>query len=236
MHDSAMLGLLDAIKEAPDDLDLYLILADRLEELDDPRARIIRLQVERQRLKRGDPRILTLLDEELDLIVHSGEPWRGTPPEGVQVTFCRGLSRVFAPSAPKLLHPWLESHDPWIVELHMYQLRELRQLTTQGYLVKLPKLTIGWLFFGDRVSISTQDQDLKELGRLRNLQELNLVGENDLTNFGLKDLANITTLRTLSLGPGHYNPEGIRYLREHLPHCTIQAAGLRYFPPATSNQ
>lgn len=233
MQDSAMLGLLDAIKEAPDDLDLYLILADRLEELDDPRAKIIRLQVERLRLKRGDPRILTLLDEELELIVHSGEPWRGTPPDGVQVFFCRGMYKVVAPSPTVLLHPWMESHEPWVVELHLDQLRGLKRLTVQGYLVKLPRLTVGWTSFSARVRISTQDQDVHELGRLRNLQELNLMGENDLTNTGLKDLETITTLKTLRLGPGQFTSKGVEALRERLPKCTILAPGFRYFPPAS---
>jgi uncharacterized protein (TIGR02996 family) len=235
MQDNATLGLLDAIREAPDDLDLYLILADRLEELDDPRARIIRLQVERLRLRRADPRILTLLDEERDLIVRGGEPWRGRPPEDVQVLFCRGMYKVVAPSAARLLHPWMEAHEPWILELHLYQLRGLRQLTMQGYLVKLPRLTVGWNSYSDRVRISTQDQDLNELGRLRNLQELNL-GESDLTDTGLKDLETISTLRSLRLGIGHFTTRGVESLRNRLPKCTIQATGLHFLPPTTSDE
>src|SRR5438552_1092015 len=70
-------AFLRAIRAAPDDDLPRLIFADYLDEQGDPRGEFIRIQIERPRLPRDDPRRAGLKAREDELLHRHGEEWEG---------------------------------------------------------------------------------------------------------------------------------------------------------------
>jgi hypothetical protein len=64
------------------------------------------------------------------------------------------------------------------------------------------------------------DAGLKEVARLKNLQELSLYATR-VTDMGLKELAGLTNLRALDLSKAKVTGAGLKELRKALPGCTI---------------
>ena len=90
-----VLAFLREIKERPEDDAPRLLLADWLEEHNDPRGEFVRLQITRARLSPRDPRRPSLERREQELVNRFGALWLGplrTRP--VHCRFDRGLVRI----------------------------------------------------------------------------------------------------------------------------------------------
>lgn len=97
-----VLAFLQEIKDRPDDDAPRMLLADWLEEHNDPRGEFVRLQVTRSHLSPHDPRRLPLERREQELLNRYSAGWLGplrTRP--VHCRFDRGLVRI-AVHAPHL--------------------------------------------------------------------------------------------------------------------------------------
>src|SRR5438874_7243327 len=99
-------AFLRAIRAAPDDDLPRLIYADYLDERGDPRGEFIRLQIERPRLPRSDPRRAELKAREDELLRRHREDWEGPLADVVsRADFRRGfIDYVFVMAEKFLAH------------------------------------------------------------------------------------------------------------------------------------
>ncbi len=120
-----VLAFLAEIKEHPLDRTSRLVLADWLEERDDPRGSLVRLQVEQARPDLNAVRRLELGDQERQLIQEHQEVWLGPlQPRIVSWAFQRGLvqlqstpDRIIRETSPELL----ESEElAWVETIRLY--------------------------------------------------------------------------------------------------------------------
>lgn len=80
---------LDALRESPDDDELRLVFSDWLEDQDDGRADLLRLQVERRRLAPDDPAQAGLVGRQHDLLRRAMHGWLA-PLRPYNVSLLRG--------------------------------------------------------------------------------------------------------------------------------------------------
>src|ERR1043165_4092328 len=76
-HDPQFLVFLREIKDRPDDDTPRLVLADWLQDRGDPRGELIALDIERCRLREGDPRHAELWQRERRLLCEHSFDWLG---------------------------------------------------------------------------------------------------------------------------------------------------------------
>jgi uncharacterized protein (TIGR02996 family) len=128
-----VLAFLQDIKQNPDDDTPRLILADWLEEHDDPRGEFLRVQCELARIPRKHPRRNALLLREKDLLKENVAEWMGTFYRATldKHVFIRGLLHVLMPLDTLLEGPWfdaalwtqLEALE-WVEELNLQHLNK----------------------------------------------------------------------------------------------------------------
>jgi uncharacterized protein (TIGR02996 family) len=117
-------NFLHAIREAPHDDDLRLVFADWLDEQDDPRGELVRLEMTVSRLPEDDPGRDALERQARRLVEEHAESWLG-PLQGRLFRWScpRGLFAIEArapvlfplPDAPDV-YPWIEQVQLWRVE------------------------------------------------------------------------------------------------------------------------
>jgi len=117
---------LDALRESPDDDELRLVFSDWLEDQDDGRADLLRLQVERRRLAPDDPAQAGLVSRQHDLLRRAMHGWLA-PLRPFNVSLLRG-NGLLAVAMPE---PHLRCLDPeqlaeppwhWVDGLRLYAL------------------------------------------------------------------------------------------------------------------
>jgi uncharacterized protein (TIGR02996 family) len=210
-----VLAFLREIKDNPDDNTPRLVLADWLEEHDDPRGELIRLQCRRARP-----------GPELALLERHRDEWLGVLAEkGIICEFRRGLVKVTG-GARKLLSKRMAALPPaealaWVDHLYLYDMNAeaVTKLAQSPHWTCLTSLDLsGTVYYADHL---VRDHYTVGIGRegaigltsvpaLSHLSELRLWG-NDIGAEGIAVLAaspNLSRLRSLDLSSNNLRDDG----------------------------
>lgn len=200
-------GFLQRIRAFPDDDIPRLILADWLDEQDDPRGRFIRIQIALARIPMDDRRREALVDEEAMLLARHEAEWKA-PFRGLASVpdFRRGFVEEVKIAARQFLANADEVFTVGpIRHIHLLDVGgSLRGVLESHYLGRLSALTI----YAQRVP-SLADE-LARCPHLGQLQALNL-GRNRLTDETVELLArsaNLPELRHLDLAENEIGERG----------------------------
>ena len=191
-------SLFDEAKSEPDDDLPRQVLADWLQDHDDPRGEFLSVQVRRARLPADDPEQADLAQQERQLLAAHALTWLGPLADLASGwAFRRGFV-VLQARAERLLrsaseHLAIAGGFDWVEELFLTEVRlpHLGRLGDSPILDRLTCLDLGYNRFGDAA--------LERLGRssrLISLRELRLAG-NRLTSRGVRDLAEWVQLEGL---------------------------------------
>jgi uncharacterized protein (TIGR02996 family) len=202
--------LLSAVADDPDEDAPRLVLADWLEEHDDPaRAEFIRVQCTLARLPEGDVRQQVLSERQDELLERHAADWRAGAPSGWEVAFERGLLTV-SMSPPALLRrrgaAWWDALGAWVTTLNLWECDDatLRRLTPRfGRLAGLRFLRL----YTDGARVT--DHGAEALAELRQLSVLDL-WSSAVTDAGLRAMAGLSRLQDLNLNSTAVTDEGLK--------------------------
>jgi uncharacterized protein (TIGR02996 family) len=229
------------IKENPTDDTPRLVLADWLQDQNQPRGELIALQVQRARLANDDPAREPMHREEMLLLQRHVYEWLGPLLEiAAGWRFRRGMVQLEM-RAEKMLDAVWESPETvealaWVDELGIYEIRKHHRVPlAQAIPLGLSRVDLGdnnlgesgllqmlgpWMrgLTGLRLACTQLSdagaQMLAACGELALLRELDLVG-NRITDEGAKSLAAsevLANLQRLDLRNNPLNHEGIAVL------------------------
>jgi uncharacterized protein (TIGR02996 family) len=213
-------GLLAAICDDTDDDQLRLVYADWLEERGDPRAELIRVEIEYARLPKRDLRREPLRRRDAELLAQHAERWR--LPRLAGVTW-GPYERGFVESVT------LESWQAFVRHVdQIAALVPLRSLAIEGVLLTSGQMAAlaGWPRLGRLVSLSLvgiglgvdQARILVSSPYVANLRRLCLA-DNELRNAGAETLAvspYVCGLSSLSVADNQIGASGIAALQSSL--------------------
>jgi uncharacterized protein (TIGR02996 family) len=199
-----LLAFLQDCKEPPEDDAPRLILADWLEEHDDPRGEFLRLQVHKHRLPPLDERLIEMEDREKALLAEHGPRWfAGLARWDVGWTSYRGLLHVISQAAD-LFGPgwsrWVKSAQfAWVKQLRLSgnaRTADIIRLAGLPALAHVASLDLWKNRIGDRAAAALAQSP--HVGRLHtlNLAEAHLGPD---TARALADSTTLTRLRHLIL-------------------------------------
>ncbi len=217
-----VIAFLNAIKEKPEDDDLRLILADWLEERDDPRGTFLRVETELASMSRFGDRYWKLRKQRNALWKRWSSHWltplrpfaRSMEPLALRST--RGLL-VLPLDASVLQRAELldlaESESwAWVEEIHTRPgKRQIEKLNDSPLLSRIPSLDLSEC----RLDLDGA-QRLAQCDFLTNLRRLNL-NNSMITQAGLLALletGKLTNLTTWNLGRNDLYAKGMQYLAE----------------------
>jgi uncharacterized protein (TIGR02996 family) len=220
-----VLAFLADIKENPEDDTPRLVLADWLEERDDPRGEFIRLQCERARRDPdGEPK-----QHEKELLEKHRSEWLGPLAEkGIVADFERGLVQAWG-RARKLLSKRLAKMPPtealeWVDNLRLWDMDKaaVEMLAASPHWVRLPRLNLAsHQYYADHLAGQWSagmgpegGVAMAALPQLSGVRELDL-SCNDIGAAGVAALVarpDLGHLRVLDLGCNNLRNEGAKAL------------------------
>ena len=185
-----------AIIEEPDVDDHRLILADWLEERDDPRAELIRLQFEMKTIEKSNPKWARLRSRELKLLrAHGGF---GTAPKYGRILSWHG---GFVDEIETTVAQLVDNSEELVgkTTVRGVQLRasstRFKKLFDSPHLARIQKLT-----FKNNHILDTEMSEFLKLGTLENLKELSINNgemgnEPALSISAMKHFSNLESLK-----------------------------------------
>jgi uncharacterized protein (TIGR02996 family) len=210
-----VLGLLRDCKENPDDDTPRLILADRLEEHDDPRGTFLRLQVQAARLSLKDRHRATLVAQANALRQEHEAAWLGPLAKGTLKVFHeRGLLSLVVPGQSLTGQNWdklLADTETWAWVAALY----VRERTAPARLAKCRLL--AEVSFLQLVHWCCDESGLKLLvasPHLLRLRSLDLAGSGLgwAAASSLAETSSLPRLRRLYLGANSLGDRGLQIL------------------------
>jgi uncharacterized protein (TIGR02996 family) len=229
-----VIALLSDCKENPEDDTPRLVLADWLEERDDPRGSFLRAQVMASRLPELDPERGRLESEAARLLLAHEKEWLGElRPYLGSWEFSRGLVHALAPGK-KLLARAVEAAVgrevlAWVESFRLFDAGpHLAKLSRAGILSGVRAISLQYNKMGDAALAGWLDA-----GNLPLLQELDLFS-NNLTGTGVEKLARtpLPELRRLNLGDNNLGPASLYHFAwngraKHLEILQLERVGLQ---------
>lgn len=227
------LDFLRSILETPDNDDLRLVFADWLDEQDDPRGELMRVQVELSQRPASAAIRRRLEQRNRDILAHHSNRWLGPlKPHAGQFAFNRGTLHLWTKANP-LLGPHLEAPEAAKV------CRWIESLTLSGlaasevpYLEHFPHLT--------RLDLSRSSLEAETIDTLSGLPALNYLQTLELGGgpAGRKAVrlltraASLPRLRVLGLGRNGLDQAAIHELSatDRLPNLAVLNLSGNSFP------
>jgi uncharacterized protein (TIGR02996 family) len=233
-------ALLDTIIANPDEDDLRLVYADYFEEQGDPRAELIRIQIELDRLPAFDPRRGPLLTREGELLQAHRAAWLAPMKElslaGAVNPFRRGILEHLLVTVPEL---------PLVAELMKGPLRTVRSLAVLVKPQDVPpnvspfSQVSNWTFISDG---SVEDEVLFEEilkrccdSRVRSLrwtvqsESLHGDGNGEAILRGIRSLGELSHLVELELaGVGYFSGRAMESLMQSPWQRQLRFLGLAF--------
>lgn len=213
--DTTLAGLLHGCAETPFESTSHLILADWLEDHDQPeRAEFIRLQCRLADWVPDWPERQRLLNRQAQMIAEHRERWLGALLDGCEsVTFHRGLARLTVrgrtfSTARFQVNLEAQAHTALIEQVQFCKGLYLARLSKLSVLELIPGLSFDKVGLGDDLAVA-----LVHSPRLRHLTELSLAN-NTIEGMGARTLANSELLQQLT---------GLDLRNNRIPSDAIQA-------------
>jgi len=193
-------AFLQDIVDDPDDDTVRLIYADWLTEQDDPRGEFIRVQIQLESLRPGEPHWCELNQRQQDLLQAHQEEW-GRPLRGLAKRFC--FRRGFPDDVELTVQAFVDCADELLNVAPFVRVRLLK-VSSQ----------LGWL------------ENCKALSRVRGLS-LSYSHLNDLSVARLASLRRLEGLRVLLLDHNFIRSRGALELAHSLYLSGVKRLDLR---------